>query len=187
MKPRRSSADWHPYSSAKILLMLLALLVIDQPSAFAQVDESALKAAFVYNIVAFATWSEAGDANAGADAGAKADPDPLVICTDTGTPLSSAIGDLTGKTIGRRRILVHPASAEGSCNVLVHANRTDPVDTATSHALVICDGCELPNGTAAVALVREGNRIRFDVDPASAAKAGVGFSSQLLRLARRVI
>ena len=37
------------------------------------------------------------------------------------------------------------------------------------------------------ALVREGNRIRFDVDPASAAKAGVSFSSQLLRLARRVM
>lgn len=187
MKRRRSRSGRYPCGSSKVLLTLLALLVAGPPPAFAQVDESALKAAFVYNIVAFASWSEVSDADASTSANANAAPDTLVICTDTGMPLGTAIARLTGKTIGRRRIAVHPAAAEESCNVLVHANRTDPVNTAMPHALVICDGCDLPNGIAAVALVREGNRIRFDIDPASAAKAGIGFSSQLLRLARRVI
>jgi hypothetical protein len=183
---------FHPreYSGGRIkaLLALFVLLVAGPPSASAQVDESALKAAFVYNIMAFTSWGEKNNADAGTAASAIPDaPDALVICTDTNPPLSAAIAHLTGRTIGRRRIAVHPASAEGTCNVLVHANLSNPVYTAVPNALVICDGCELPNGTTAVALVREGNRIRFDIDPASAGKAGISFSSQLLRLARRVM
>ncbi|WP_368562279.1 YfiR family protein [Pseudoxanthomonas sp. UTMC 1351] len=165
------------------MLTLLALLVVGPPSAFAQVDESALKAAFVYNIVAFASWGSE-DATG---AGTIIDPNALVICTDANKSLDAALAHLTGRAIGRRRITVHPAAVEGTCNVLVHAGRPDPTYTTMSNALVICDGCDLPDGNTAVALVREGNRIRFDVDPASAAKAGVSFSSQLLRLARRVM
>ena len=56
-----------------------------------------------------------------------------------------------------------------------------------SRCLVICDGCQPRDGLTAVVLVREGNRIRFDVDPEAAARSGVSFSSQLLRLARRVM
>jgi hypothetical protein len=167
------------------MFALFCLLVAGPSSAFAQVDESALKAAFVYNIVAFASWQAA----TGADAAGNAGPDPnmLVICTDTDTPLDAAVARLAGRAIGQRRIAVHAVAAEATCNVLVHADRTRRNYTAMPEALVICDGCELPDGTSAVALVREGNRIRFDIDPAAAAKAGISFSSQLLRLARRVM
>jgi hypothetical protein len=167
--------------------MLLALPIAGPPSAFAQVDESALKAAFVYNIVAFASWD--GRNNAGADPNTivNTDPDVLVICTDTKTPLDASLASLAGRPIGRRRIAVHSASVEGACDVLVHTPKTKPAYTAVPKSLVICDGCDLPNGVTAVALIREGNKIRFDVDPASAANAGIGFSSQLLRLARRVM
>ena len=174
-----------PSGRPRVLLTLLALLVAGPPSAFAQVDESALKAAFVYNIVAFTSWSSESSAGAGTDA--TIDPNTLVICTDANKSLDAALAHLAGRAIGRRRIAVHPAAAEGTCNVLVHAGRTNPTYATMPNALVICDGCDFPDGTTAVALVREGNRIRFDVDPASAAKAGVSFSSQLLRLARRVM
>ncbi|MEJ1096681.1 MULTISPECIES: YfiR family protein [unclassified Pseudoxanthomonas] len=184
MRPPRLRPVRQPSGRTRVLLTLLALLVAGPPSAFAQVDESALKAAFVYNIVAFASWdSESGT---GEGTGAIIDPNTLVICTDANKSLDTALAHLAGRAIGRRRITVHAAAAEGTCNVLVHAGRMNPNYTLP-HALVICDGCDLPDGTTAVALVREGNRIRFDVDPASAAKAGVSFSSQLLRLARRVM
>lgn len=173
------------FGSLSALLTLLVLLVAGPPSAFAQVDESALKAAFVYNIVAFTSWGGEIDADAIADAAIG--PNTLVICTDANVPLDAAIARLAGRAIGRRRISVHPAAAEGGCNVLVHAGRTSPAYATMPNALVICDGCDLPDGTTSVALVREGNRIRFDVDTAPAARAGISFSSQLLRLARRVM
>jgi hypothetical protein len=182
MSPARLHPGRQPPGRPRVLLALLALLGTGTPSALAQVDESALKAAFVYNIVAFASWSGEGE---GIDS--TIDPDALVICTDANKSLDAAVALLGGRSIGRRRITVHPASAQAACNVLVHAGRTHPPYPSMANALVICDGCDLPDGTTAVALVREGSRIRFDVDPASAAKAGVGFSSQLLRLARRVM
>lgn len=153
---------------------MLGLLAAGAPSALAQVEESSLKAAFVYNIVAFSSW----------DGGRAADA--LVICSGANPPLNAAIADLTGRTVGQRRIAVRPASPDARCDVLVHAGDTVAPGGAPA-VLVICDGCSLPNGVTAVALVREGSRVRFDVDPAPAAKAGIGFSSQLLRLARRVL
>lgn len=71
------------------------------------------------------------------------------------------------------------------CRVLVHAGPA--AAPATADTLVICDACELPDGASAVALVREGDRIRFDVDSDRVRDSGVILSSQLLRLARRVL
>lgn len=182
MRPPGFRPCGYSCGSIRVLLALLALLIAGPPSAFGQVDESALKAAFVYNIVAFTSWSDAGNAGPGADANL----DMLVICTDANTPLSMSISHLAGRTIGQRRIAVHPAVVDESCNVLVHGRQTTLAPATLPHALLICDGCELPNGITAVTLMREGNRIRFDIDPARAANSGISFSSQLLRLARRI-
>lgn len=182
MRPPGFRPCGYSCGSIRMLLALLALLIAGPPSAFGQVDESALKAAFVYNIVAFTSWSNAGNAGPDTDANLNA----LVICTDANTPLSTSISHLAGRTIGHRRIAVHPAVVDESCNVLVHGRQTTLAPATLSHALLICDGCELPNGITAVTLVREGNRVRFDIDPARAANSGISFSSQLLRLARRI-
>ncbi|SOD56587.1 protein of unknown function [Pseudoxanthomonas wuyuanensis] len=142
--------------------------------AWAQVEEAALKAAFVYNIVAFSNWNRGGSA------------DTLVICANTRSSLDAALVDLGGRRIGQRRIAVRRNTGYAGCDVLVHAGdaKPKPADAAT---LIICDGCQLPDGVSAVALVREGNRIRFDVDTGSVAVAGISLSSQLLRLARQVL
>jgi hypothetical protein len=152
----------------------LAALVVVAPVAHAQVDEAALKAAFVYNIVAFADWHKDNSSDA------------LVICTSGRNPLDDAIAELTGRKIGQRRVAVRRSSDYAGCDALVHTGDATPKFPAGS-TLVICDGCQLPNGVSAVALVREGNRIRFDVDPKVAANAGISLSSQLLRLARQVL
>jgi hypothetical protein len=157
-------------------LVLVTALAAGAPCAFAQVDESQVKAAFVYNIVAFASWN-----------GAKTSAD-LEICTDTGGALDREIDGLAGRSIGQRRIRVRRGIKTAHCDVVLHAGagRLVPADLAQP-VLVICDGCRPRDGLTAVVLVREGNRIRFDVDSAAAAKSGVSFSSQLLCLARRVI
>lgn len=151
---------------------LLGLTLVG--AGHAQVDEYALKAAFVYNIAAFAQPPQARAPT-------------LTICTQTEEALEAAIATLAGRDLAGRRVTVArtaPATVV-RCDVLVHgADRVVPAGMA---ALVICDACALPNGVTTVALVREGNKIRFDVDAARARANGVTLSSQLLRLARRVL
>ncbi|MDH5833269.1 YfiR family protein [Luteimonas kalidii] len=138
----------------------------------AQVDEHALKAAFVYNIAAFTQWEAPAS-------------EALTICLQVDAQLEAAIAGLAGRQLAGRPVKVRWASPVTGCDVLVH-----DVDTpvlAAAGTLVICDACRLPDGASAVALVREGNRIRFDIDPARARDRGITLSSQLMKLARHVL
>ena len=155
---------------------LLASLALVPAVAVAQVDESRLKAAFVYNIVAFASWQGVAAA------------EPLHICAVTGSQLDVELAALSGRMVGRRKIDVQRGSVDAGCDVLVHAGGTGALPAATpSSALVVCDGCSHGDGYSAVLLARDGERVRFDVDAGVASRSGVDFSSQLLRLARRVL
>jgi hypothetical protein len=139
---------------------------------FAQVDEYSLKAAFVYNIIAFSQWDHPPG-------------DPLTICVQANPALLAAMGTLQAKRLDGRRVLVTDGSIQSDCDVRVHGAQTSV--TPAADVLVICDACQLPNHTSAVALVREGNKLRFDVDVARARSDRILLSSQLLRLARRVL
>ncbi|MCR6684919.1 YfiR family protein [Pseudoxanthomonas sp.] len=152
-------------------VLLAALGVGGQ--AQAQVDESALKAAFVYNIIAFAQWQQPRH------------PQVLAVCTDAGPAMDAALAALDGRAVGSRRIAVQAPAAARPCDVFVGNGR--PLPGAPEGVLVLCDGCKLPDQVTAVTLVREESKVRFEVDTAPAARAGVTFSSQLLRLARRVL
>lgn len=158
------------------LRALLAAVALLPALALAQVDESRLKAAFVYNIVAFASWDSGPAGNR------------LQICAVTGSQLDVELAALAGRMVGRRRISVQRGSVDAGCNVVVHAAAAGLLATATPDAaLLVCDGCLNGDGVSAVLLARDGDRVRFDVDAGVAARSGIGFSSQLLRLARRVL
>jgi hypothetical protein len=158
--------------SGAVLAAGLGLGLCAAGPARAQVDEHALKAAFVYNIAAFSHW-QAPAAEA------------LTICLQVDAQLEGAIAGLAGRQLAGRPVKVRWASPVTGCDVLVHGAQTPVV--AAAGTLVICDACTLPDGASAIALVREGNRIRFDVDPARARDRGITLSSQLLKLARRVL
>lgn len=138
----------------------------------AQVDEHQLKAAFVYNIAAFAQWDHAAAGT-------------LTICLQADAALEEAVAALAGRTVSGRRVAVARGAVGAGCDVLVRDARAAVAPQADT--LVICDACDLPDGSSAIALVREGNRIRFDVDARRARDDGITLSSQLLRLARRVL
>ncbi|MDR7191907.1 YfiR family protein [Luteimonas terrae] len=172
MPARSDPWIWHvAYTAPSVLAVCLAL----SPSAFAQVDESALKAAFVYNIIAFTDW----------DRGLQ--PGTVRVCTAVDPGLTDALAALDGKQIGARRLSLRPvlAPADG-CDVLVRAT-TVPPGPAVAGRLVVCDGCVLPDAVTAAALIRDGTRVRFEVDATSGGRVGLTFSSRLLRLARRVL
>lgn len=161
-----------PRHRARIGFAGLLLALSAASVCHAQVDEHTLKAAFVYNIAAFAQWDEPA-------------ADALTICLQVDARLEAAIAALAGRPLAGRPVKVRWANPVAGCDVLVHDAST-PV-AAAPDTLVICDACQVPDGVTAVALVREGNRIRFDVDAARARAGGITLSSQVLRLARRVL
>ena len=160
-----------PASRRTALAVGMAALAV-AGGCFAQADENALKAAFVYNIIAFSQWERPNDGT-------------LTICVQSDAALQAAIETLEAKRLDGRRLRVADGAATNDCDVRVH--RAQTVVTPVADVLVICDSCQLPNRTSAVSLVREGNKLRFDVDVARARTDRIALSSQLLRLARRVL
>ncbi|WP_338760965.1 YfiR family protein [Massilia sp. METH4] len=150
----------------------IALALAFLPSARAQTDDAMLKAAYIYNIAQFTTWPAAAATR------------PLIICVDSGHALWQSVRQLQGKLVGDRKVAVVEPAAGTPCDVAVlRAGARRPA--ADGGTLAIVD--EPGSGYAgAVALVEEDQHLRFDIDTAEAARAGLRFSSRLLRLARNV-
>lgn len=152
----------------------LALLAVAQRGR-AQSDDLALKAAYLYNIVQFTTWP------------GPAVTRPLNVCLSSAHALWDNLRKLQGKPVGERRLAVLEPGADTACDVdVVRAGAARPADPVSgSGILTVVD--EPNNGYAgAVALIEEDQRLRFDIDTREAARAGLRFSSRLLRLARNV-
>lgn len=149
----------------------LSLLVLAR-AGWAQSDDAALKAAYVYNIAQFTTWPGAEAAR------------PLTVCLSSAHALWDSLRKLQGKPVGERKLAVLEPGPATQCDVMVlRAGAQRPA--AASGTLAIVD--EPKNGYAgAVALVEEDQHLRFDIDTAEAARAGLRFSSRLLKLARNV-
>lgn len=158
----------------KLLLLwctALSLLVLAR-AGWAQSDDAALKAAYVYNIAQFTTWPGAEAAR------------PLTVCLSSAHALWDSLRKLQGKPVGERKLSVVEPGPATQCDVMVlRAGAQRPA--AAGGILSIVD--EPKNGYAgAVALVEEDQHLRFDIDTVEAGRAGLRFSSRLLKLARNV-
>lgn len=149
----------------------LSLLVLAR-AGWAQSDDAALKAAYVYNIAQFTTWPGAETAR------------PLTVCLSSAHALWDSLRKLQGKPVGERKLAVLEPGPGTQCDVAV-LRAGAPRPAAPGGTLAIVD--EPKNGYAgAVALVEEDQHLRFDIDTVEAARAGLRFSSRLLKLARNV-
>jgi hypothetical protein len=166
---------------------LLASLLA--PPGHAQVtsaEEDALKAAFVYNFMTFTEWPVAAFAT---------DQAPFVLCVAGTTSLGQAFDALAGKAIRGRPIAVQRiASLETArqCQVLYLEN----VDTRTAgflasslggaSVLTVSDSEEFALNGGIITLLKNNNRIAFEINVDAAARAGLKLSSKLLSLAKIV-
>jgi hypothetical protein len=166
MRMRRSS--W---------LATAIVLVAHCAVARSQVDADTLKAAFIYNFAVYTTWPTPAR-----------DPATLTLCVDGTSALSPALRMLAGKVVQHRSLAVRetvPSEDAGECDILIVAPATPVPAPPARGLLTVCD-CGDARGVSAamIALVREGDRLRFDVDRRRASAAGLSLSSKLLRLAR---
>jgi YfiR/HmsC-like len=152
--------------------VLLALLVVVPPGR-AQTEDAVLKAAYIFNIAQFTTWS--------APAGAR----PLSICVASAHPLWESLRRLQGKPMGERKVAIVEPAPGTQCDVAVLRGGAQRPPADGNGTLTIVDE---PGGgyAGAVALVEEDQHLRFDIDTKEGARAGLRFSSRLLRLARNV-
>lgn len=178
-RPRPSARCGHWW----LVLCLLSLLLYVAPVRAAQFGEYEIKAGFLYNFLNFVSWSEAPEGAAS---------QMMLVIFDTGT-VGKAIADtlatesVRGKPLkiirttqpaeARKGHLVFiPATYPGEPDKIFQAVQGRPVLTVGESDTFIASG-------GMINFVRQGAKIRFEINPRAAQNAGLKISSQLLRLA----
>lgn len=172
-----------------LLLVLTSLLVFSLADSHAQhSSEFQVKAAYLYNFGKFVRWSQ-NDRS-----GALTSFDICVLGKDPfGTVLDSTVA---GETIDGKAIKISRVSSTqeaAHCKVLFVASseegRLSAIFVATQrlNVLTVSDLPHFAERGGMIGLVRQQDRIRFEVNRMATEKANLVLSSELLKLATRVI
>ncbi len=166
-----------------------ALWIATVPSArAAPPTEYEVKAAFLYNFSKFVEWP----------AGTFATPDaPIKVCFVGSSPIAAVFKDaVQGKSAnGRRLVVMESASVQQtlSCHVDfvggLDADRLDELFHRVDGRPILTVGDDpsfAPQG-GIIGLTTLQNKVRFEVNMIATKRAGLKLSSQLLKVAVRVI
>ncbi len=170
-----------------ISCFLLACLLVLGGVAFAdRPSEYQVKAAYLYNFGKFVNWP--------ADAGATSEFDVCVLGSDPFGPLLDAtVSDSTinGKRVVARRI-ARAQDAAGCRVVFIAASESprlgsDLAVLSRLHILTVSDNPHFLDRGGMIQFIFEGDRVRFAVNLTAAQEAGLTLSSELLKVATKVI
>jgi hypothetical protein len=171
-----------PHRGRRWLATTVLLLGISLP-ALAQVDERALKAAYLYNFLQFTQWPVPPE-------------DPFRLCVLGSTPLDSEFARLSGKPVlGERRIAVrHVGTGDplASCHALYvddsQRNLVEEVLRRLDKApvLTITDGDGLAERGLMIEIRKRELKLGFDVNLKVARRAQLNFSARMLKMASYV-
>lgn len=146
--------------------------------------EYQLKAAFLYNFAKFVQWP----AELGGDALTS-----FTLCVSGELPFRIVQQYLAGKRIRGQSVAVRavdsPAAAEG-CQLLFVSAMALPMQHALTQiggpVLTVGESGDFLRSGGMINLVRTDNRLRFEISRSAGERAGLRFSSQLLKLATLV-
>ncbi len=166
-----------------LLALIGAAALLAAPSAHADgLPEYRLKAAFVYNFMAFAEWPS--DTGAG-----------LNLCILGDDPFGKEIDALQGKAIGHRAIALHrKASGESlkPCQaVFLTASTMDSLPRLLDNVrgrpvLTLADSAGAMRRGVMINMDLAQGKVSFEANLAAARASGLNLSSKLLRLATEV-
>ena len=170
----------------KRFLILAALLFGVRAEAQSPVNESQVKAMFVYNFLKFVEWPAVSHQTG----------DPFVVLIIGDGPTADATEQfLESKTIGDQKVHVRrtrwdqPIDGARAAFVLESDGKKlhRILDAARSAGvLTIGEGEDFTTRGGVIALLVEDRKVRFDVDTTAAAVAGLRVSSKLLALTHAV-
>lgn len=146
--------------------------------------EYQVKAAFLYNFVSFIEWP--------ASAFARPD-DPFRVCVIGLDPFGAELDVMNGERVGGRPIVVERLKDEessGRCRLLF-VSASDEVRLPTIRrasagrgVLIVTETSKSLENCAAIALVLEDTRVRFDINISALKSERLVASSKLMRVAR---
>jgi hypothetical protein len=164
---------------ACLLLLASAGRAAEGPS------EYAVKAAFLYNFAKFVEWPARTFAGAA---------DPIVLCVLGENPFGTLLDDaVRDKTVNGRQIAVHESktlSAAAGCHIVFLASGSLDESLsalANKSVLTVSDAESAVDRGAIIGLKLEERKVRFEVNLVAARKARLKLSSQLLKIAVRLI
>jgi hypothetical protein len=175
-----------PLATLPILLFAALITILAPRMAFAESADQ-VKAAFLFNFARYVEWPESAFTSAEA---------PIRICLIGGESFTEVLTSaVSGRTVGARPVAVAPlASLDGAadCHLLFFAEDAVAQGATVAERLgslaifTISDrgGFALEGGVANFVLVDQ--KIRFEINPKAARRAGLKISSSLLRLAKIV-
>jgi YfiR/HmsC-like len=165
-----------------VTVMLCAHATLQTPETL----ENDVKAAFLFNFTKFVDWPDTAFGTT---------DEALRICVIADAAFTRSVDRIVaGETVrGRPLQRITPSSAELTrCHVLymgaAHSEEAERLLAAVDRAPVLTVG-ETPTFMtygAAISFVVMNNRVRFDINPRAAERAGLTVSSKLLRVARQV-
>jgi hypothetical protein len=163
-------------------------LLICAPLAAAPPDASEyeVKAAFVFNFSKFVEWPEGAFATSA---------DPITICVVGDSPFGSLLENtVKGKSVNGRGIVVRETTNKPeACHVVYISSseraRLDQIlgRLARRPVLTVSDAESVAERGAIIGLTIIDKRVRFEINMLAAKQAGVKLSSQLLKVANRLI
>lgn len=171
------------YVGRTILRAVCMTVVFGLSNAHAAQAEYLVKAAFLYNFAKFVRWP---DEERGAT---------FTVCVLGRDPFDDALDSLQGKQVKGRDITVeriNDVDAAADCHmVFVSDSERERLPAILSrlqqhHVLSVSDIDGFASHGGMIGLLTLDNKIRFDVNIASAEAAGLSISSNMLRLARTV-
>ena len=167
--------------------MVAAIALLVCPAVAAQEPlEIDVKATFIYNFTKFIDWP----------VGTPAGDEPFRLCVVSDDELQRSVEKtIAGETInGRPFEIFSPRTPDEArkCQVLFVGRHEDERALRMLSAvkdlpvLTVSDRDQFARRGGGIELVRDDNRIRFDVNLPGAERGGIKLSSRLLRVARHV-
>jgi len=165
---------------------LLTLLLAWLPGSEVRAEsEAEVKAAFLYNFARYVEWPE----------GTFADPQvPVVVCVRGDDAFREIVDEtVEGKTVGDRPVVVERDGSgnERACHLLYVGDGVSDARSllerlADRSVFTVSDRSGFAERGGIANFFRAENRIRFEINPEAARRAGLRISSRLLRLAKVV-
>jgi hypothetical protein len=166
-----------------------ALLSIPHPQTRgAAPTEYEIKAAYLYNFARFVQWTASANSF---EAGS------FELCVLGKDPFGPALHNtIAGESIGGKYVVAKGVSSPrdaGDCREVFISSSEDSQLAEIlpalneGRALTVSDMPEFAQRGGMIGLVSENNRVRFEVNLTAAGRAGLSFSSQLLKVATKVI
>lgn len=173
-----------------ILILLILSAVFDtEEKSYAQHQkptEYEVKAAYIYNFAKFVEWPARPSRNASA---------AMTVCLLGEDPFGPALSAIEGKTVGDKKIIIKRNSLSqnfGDCDILFISNSEKEELARILEAigdlsvLTIGDTKGFAQQGVMINFYIEEKRVRFEINPKAAVRAGLKISANLLRIANIV-